>query len=97
MATRNVEQELDALRGDMEKLRGDIGSLTKTLRATAEQKASSMAAAAKRNVDELKSEAEVKLREGTRAVESHIEERPLSSVLIAFGVGVVIGKLMDRR
>lgn len=65
MATRNVEQELDALRGDMEKLRGDIGSLTKTLRATAEQKASSMAEAAKRNVDELKSEAEVKLRDGT--------------------------------
>ena len=26
----------------------------------------------------------------------HIEERPVSSVLIAFGVGILLGRLFDR-
>jgi ElaB/YqjD/DUF883 family membrane-anchored ribosome-binding protein len=35
-------------------------------------------------------------REGVSAVEHQIEERPFISVLVAFGIGVVIGKLINR-
>jgi ElaB/YqjD/DUF883 family membrane-anchored ribosome-binding protein len=35
-------------------------------------------------------------REGVAAVEQQINERPFISVLVAFGIGVVIGKLINR-
>jgi len=34
--------------------------------------------------------------QGVAALESHIVERPLTSLLIAFATGVLIGKLTDR-
>jgi ElaB/YqjD/DUF883 family membrane-anchored ribosome-binding protein len=35
-------------------------------------------------------------REGVAALEQQIEERPFISLLVAFGIGVVIGKLINR-
>jgi ElaB/YqjD/DUF883 family membrane-anchored ribosome-binding protein len=35
-------------------------------------------------------------RQGVAAVEQQIEERPFISVLVAFGIGLVIGKLINR-
>jgi ElaB/YqjD/DUF883 family membrane-anchored ribosome-binding protein len=35
-------------------------------------------------------------REGVAALEQRIEERPFISLLVAFGIGMVIGKLINR-
>ena len=35
--------------------------------------------------------------EALEATQEKIKERPLTSVLIAFGVGLLLGKLLDRR
>jgi ElaB/YqjD/DUF883 family membrane-anchored ribosome-binding protein len=35
-------------------------------------------------------------REGVASLEHQIDERPFISVLVAFGIGVVIGKLTNR-
>jgi ElaB/YqjD/DUF883 family membrane-anchored ribosome-binding protein len=32
-----------------------------------------------------------------KQLQTTIEEKPLASVLVAFGVGFLMGKLMDRR
>ena len=42
------------------------------------------------------SEASRRGREGVAALEHQIDERPFISVLVAFGIGVVIGKLINR-
>jgi ElaB/YqjD/DUF883 family membrane-anchored ribosome-binding protein len=44
--------------------------------------------------DDATNEASRRGREGAAAVEHRIEERPFISVLVAFGLGVVIGKLI---
>ena len=46
--------------------------------------------------DDATDEASRRGREGVAAVEHQIEERPFISVLVAFGIGLVIGKLINR-
>jgi ElaB/YqjD/DUF883 family membrane-anchored ribosome-binding protein len=46
--------------------------------------------------DDATDEASRRGREGVAAVEQQIEERPFISVLLAFGIGLVIGKLINR-
>jgi ElaB/YqjD/DUF883 family membrane-anchored ribosome-binding protein len=46
--------------------------------------------------DDATKEASRRGREGVAAVEQQIEERPFISVLVAFGIGLVIGKLINR-
>jgi ElaB/YqjD/DUF883 family membrane-anchored ribosome-binding protein len=36
-------------------------------------------------------------RDSLRAIEERIEERPLVSLAMAFAVGLVLGRLFDRR
>jgi ElaB/YqjD/DUF883 family membrane-anchored ribosome-binding protein len=46
--------------------------------------------------DDATNEASRRGREGIAAVEQQIEERPFISVLLAFVIGVLIGKLINR-
>jgi ElaB/YqjD/DUF883 family membrane-anchored ribosome-binding protein len=46
--------------------------------------------------DDATNEASRRGREGAAALEQQIEERPFISVLVAFGIGVMIGRLFNR-
>lgn len=103
MATRNLDQELDTLRADLGKIRDDIAALTRTLgdTAAAEAKAggarlNEAAHAAKERAQHFAESARAQGEEGIAALEQRIEQNPFTSVLVAFGVGLVIGKLLDR-
>jgi ElaB/YqjD/DUF883 family membrane-anchored ribosome-binding protein len=103
MATRTVEQEMEALRGDLAKLREDVAALTSavgdTLTGAVKAKAQKVGAAANGmlgRAEEFAHEAHARGREGVAAVEHQIEAHPLTSVLMAFGLGVLIGKWFDR-
>src|SRR3546814_7596138 len=99
MAARNIEQEFDALRTDLDKLRGDIASLTKTLGESArdvakdqEVRARAAIREAGTRLDDATARARAKAREGAAALEEQIAERPLTSELVAFGRGGLVGK-----
>jgi ElaB/YqjD/DUF883 family membrane-anchored ribosome-binding protein len=47
-------------------------------------------------IDELTGDARAQSRQALDDLTDSIEERPLASVLIAFGVGMLIGRLLDR-
>jgi ElaB/YqjD/DUF883 family membrane-anchored ribosome-binding protein len=46
--------------------------------------------------DDATNEASQRGREGVAAVEQQIEERPFISLLVAFGIGLVIAKVINR-
>ena len=46
--------------------------------------------------DRLTDDAKNQGRQALDDLADHIEERPVSSVLIAFGVGILLGRLFDR-
>ncbi len=91
MAT--VDEEVARLRQDMDQLRNDIRGLSESFRELGVAKGREAMERARRTGASLKNEADaLKAR-----ADHEIEEHPLTSVLISFGVGFLIGILLDRR
>ena len=84
--------ETETLKKDIEQLRNDLAALAKSYRASGENHAQAGLDAARGKYDDLRREA------GRHAqdVGSEIEARPFTSVLAAFGIGLVLGKLIGR-
>jgi ElaB/YqjD/DUF883 family membrane-anchored ribosome-binding protein len=87
-ANRNLEEEFDTLKAGLDTLRKDISSLVSSFGDAATDEVKTRGRRAR--------EASRRGREGVAAVKQEIEERPFISVLVAFGIGVVIGKLINR-
>lgn len=84
-AAPELEKDLAALRADFARVKSDIARITQALGQRVGEK-----------VDGAVEEAAVMSRAGIDTVEAKIHERPLTSMLVAFGIGVLIGKLVDR-
>lgn len=92
-AADEISKDMDQLKKDLASLRADIGSL--------------MTAVKERGVEQGQSAFEWVRGTGERArdqakateerVEQYIEGRPLTSTLVAFGSGFVIGMLLGHR
>jgi len=104
---RNLEEELDTLRAGLDTLRKDISSLVSSFGDAATDEVKTRGRRARAAVGRVTdragevwvdatNEASRRGREGVAAVEQQINERPFISVLVAFGIGVVIGKLINR-
>jgi ElaB/YqjD/DUF883 family membrane-anchored ribosome-binding protein len=104
MAERDVQKDLDAVKEDLSKLRSDIADLTQKLLDIGKSEAGSAR-------DRIETEARTLVRDlrqtlnetgahGRRTVESVeqlLVEKPVVSLLAAFGMGFLVGKLLERR
>ena len=85
MNAPNVDQELKALRAEVEALNKQVKDIG---RRTASEK-----------VQDLKAKGEAvaaRAEERAKALTTEIEKHPLGSTLIALGVGFVVGRLIGR-
>ncbi|MGF1610967.1 MAG: hypothetical protein ACFCUQ_16305 [Kiloniellales bacterium] len=92
MAGKTIEDDLSQLREDLAALARDVKDLA-AQRADAEQ------AAMKERLETLRAkgkDAAAKAGEGIDAVEDQIARHPFSSVLVAFGAGLILGRLLNR-
>jgi len=103
MAER-AKDDFESLREDLATLREDVAKLAADLRGLAGNAAGAARHAASEEGARLREDLEETLRSivgrGNKVVESasaRIEERPLVSVLLAFVVGFVLARIMDRR
>jgi ElaB/YqjD/DUF883 family membrane-anchored ribosome-binding protein len=103
MTARNVEQEFDALKADFGKLSTDLANLTTALREATGQGASDYLAKLRGAMEHANGDVQAAAaalgargREGMDAAAEHVRERPLTSILVCFGLGLVVGKLLDR-
>ncbi len=97
MSQENLGQDLEALREDVTRLRSDLSQLAKSL---LDKGKSETDTAKDRVIEELVSNfrsARDKSSETVETVEHKIQEKPLMSLLIAFLVGLIIGKLFESR
>lgn len=82
---QELKAELASLRSDM----ADIGdTLTKLARSTANEGREKVKDAASYSKDQA--------RQTLGAFQKEVEERPMTSLALALGIGFVLGKLMDR-
>lgn len=96
MGQEDIGQDLDALREDVTRLRADLSQLAKAL---LEKGKSETDSAKDKVVDELMAglkTARVRGNDTVESVEHRIQEKPLMSMLIAFFVGLLLGKLFDK-
>lgn len=84
--------ETDALKKDMEQLRHDLSALADAVKQTSQQRAQEGVNAAKEKFDEVRQQAAGQAEQ----VGNQIKDRPFTSVLTAFGVGLLIGKIISR-
>lgn len=89
MAERDYEQ----LRAEMEKLRADVSSLNKAVHEVVSSWSADAKDAAKRSAAKV----EAKAKESLDAVAHQVEERPITTLATAFGVGIVLGLILNRR
>jgi ElaB/YqjD/DUF883 family membrane-anchored ribosome-binding protein len=97
MAERDLSKDVDAIKSDLDALRKDLASVLETIKGTARSRAESELDALQKRMNQIASDVQASGREGLRAVEGQIGEKPLVSVAVAFAVGLMLGKLFDRR
>jgi len=102
--TDKERAEIDQLKSDLRSLREDFSKLGKDVMNATKHgagHASEVARAeARKRLEQLGDAVDTARERGMSAkhdVERRIEEHPLAAVMVALGVGVVIGKLLDRR
>jgi len=104
MADGDVNQEIAALQADFGQLRNDILALTKSIgeltKRRAEEGVESLKQTGNRAAERVRAAAaDVNAYKDDKiaAAEQHVVEHPISSVLIAFTAGMILGKLVERR
>ena len=79
---KRLDKDLETLKGDISKLREDLTGIAQKL------------------LEKGKSETEAardKSKETVESLERQIKEKPMLSLIIAFILGLFLGKLFDRR
>ncbi len=89
MATQTSNQELQE---QVSALRKDFGDITETLKTLSADYAKEGQAKVRQSAEQAQQHAKQTI---TRA-QQEVEARPYTSMAVAFGAGVVIGKLLDR-
>lgn len=100
---QSSDRSYDALEAELAKLRDDVGSLASTVRDIASDEVKATVEAIRERLDKASSEARRATRrakasahEAADALEGAIEEHPFTSILIALGLGFIIGALLRR-
>jgi ElaB/YqjD/DUF883 family membrane-anchored ribosome-binding protein len=103
MADPDLGAELEILKDDIAKLREDLAELTDALRDRDRGRGSEEKTSWAELAESLKEEvcrglegARERSKKSMETMEQQVEQRPLLSLLAAFGVGLFLGKLFDR-
>ena len=94
---RDLKTDLDSLKSDIDTLRKDLGAVLERIKGTAANRAETEIQALQKHINRIADDVQTSGREGIRALEERVEERPLISLAVAFAVGLVLGRLFDRR
>ncbi len=97
MATNEVNQELEQLKSDVATLREDMATLIDTLKQAGTEEGREVYDRVQTRARQAGANVRRSTSEAYGVVGREVEERPLTSILAAFGTGFVVGMLLDRR
>ncbi|CAL1239920.1 DUF883 family protein [Candidatus Methylocalor cossyra] len=90
MATDEISAEL---RQDLATLKADLNALMETVRELSAEQGRAVYGRLRETGDKARAQVQA----AQDSVERYVEARPLSSILVAFGVGFVVGTLLGSR
>jgi len=101
--TTATDKELKTLKGEFASLKSDVAEIGESISTIAkssaqegQERAKAMARNGKERVNRAADKSAGQMRSGWDAIEGEVEQRPLTSLGIAMGLGFVIGKLLGR-
>jgi len=86
-----ISRDVDRLRSEIDEMRKDLKTMTRALRDASAEKGKE----ALDHVEYLRKRAGKHVTRAEKRLEHGIEERPIVSVVAAFGVGFLLAKLLD--
>jgi ElaB/YqjD/DUF883 family membrane-anchored ribosome-binding protein len=89
----DVDKQLGRLQQEIASIRNDMGSLLTAIKEVSLEKGENVYHKAREAGEVIRGQAV----EAQREVGHYIEERPLSSVMVAFGTGFLLGSLINLR
>ncbi len=93
MATsESSNKEQQDLQEQLNALRNDFSEITQTVREMSANRAHQGQEKLRETADRTRAQ----VRESLHSVQGEIEQRPYASMAAAFGVGLLLGKLLDR-
>jgi ElaB/YqjD/DUF883 family membrane-anchored ribosome-binding protein len=108
MAARNDETsdkaDTNRLEADIEHLKADLKRLNETLIGlgrngldAVQSESAARLEALRREADEIASRLKSKGQSQYAAIEAQVQDKPLVTLMAAFGLGLIISRLLDRR
>ncbi len=104
MANEELNKEIESLKKDLKSVRDDLGRLREVGTSAAEDAASTarerLEQETNRLLERLQAAAQDAGGRGRRVlddVEHEMEERPMTTLLASFGIGVVVGWIFSRK
>jgi ElaB/YqjD/DUF883 family membrane-anchored ribosome-binding protein len=82
----SVRDDVDSLKGDLMRIKDDLGVIAESLKVRVRERARS-----------TKETAQDRYQDSVDSLEHYIEEKPLTTVLMAFGVGLLLGKIFSLK
>jgi len=93
---KNGELDLSSILDDVNALKQDFAALLKQLQKNARGTAEDIAENLSDDARELYASAAAQGRRSVKALSAQVEEQPLLSLAIAFGIGFVGGRFLSR-
>ena len=92
-AKHTTRDDIDALREDIAALKADLATAVETMRNNSASTVSGLAQQISDEASALDREVADRGTKATHAIENKVEEQPLTSVMLAFGLGYIISRL----
>lgn len=90
-------KDVETLKEDISKLRDDLSSIAQALLEKGMNESESAKERISESIRDEFQAARNKSKESVETLEGRIREKPLQSLIIAFVIGLFLGKLFDRR
>ncbi len=108
MANARVNQDIETVKGDVRRVRDDVAGIIHSAKSRSKDSIMEMSDRIKDVMSDFRGKAKDQLREKSEAVKDRghetienwrgsIEDRPVTSLLIAFAVGFVFALIIARR
>jgi ElaB/YqjD/DUF883 family membrane-anchored ribosome-binding protein len=91
-----MHQSAGVIQDELARIEAEITSLGQSLGSAASAEARSALSSIRERLDRIAGSASGMTRAGVDAVEETVEDNPLTSLAIAFGVGVAVALLIRR-
>ena len=95
--TSRLEADIDQLKRDLKKLNETLVGLGREGFDAVQSEGAARLEALRKEADDIAKRLKIKGQHQYDALEAQVQEKPLLSLLAAFGLGLIISRVIDRR